>query len=282
MSTNNRTQIDTMMAHIEENWSNLESFFSILDATDGWGQKHGADWIFANLPYHLAYCNRDLIGRRLELGADLPEAEQDLIGSMPELGAWNDRKFAERPSDQTLAQDLAQWRESCDYLRRLAAGMTDADLEGPFWMSLFAGWTQAVAGLDFIRAHDWSELTQLRVHMGRTEPIPSSAVTHSFLANILSMMPMMANTTAAGDRTFTTVMTFTDPGVGLWTIRVDQGAVTVSKGAAADADLTITQSAETFEKSRQGMHNPMEAIQSGVIQVSDFDQLAIFGQIFPM
>lgn len=37
------------MAHIEENWANLNSLFDDLTAAGGWSQKHGPDWIFADL-----------------------------------------------------------------------------------------------------------------------------------------------------------------------------------------------------------------------------------------
>jgi putative sterol carrier protein len=102
------------------------------------------------------------------------------------------------------------------------------------------------------------------------------------LNTLLNFFPLFLNQEAAVGQQLTTVMAFTDPGVGAWTIHVGDGMVTVSQGESADADLVITQSAATFEKSRQGMHDPVEAIQSGQVQVSDFDKLAIFGQLFPM
>lgn len=53
------------------------------------------------------------------------------------------------------------------------------------------------------------------------------------------------------------------------------------KSYGAQADLVITQSTETFEKTRQGIQEPAEAMQSDDVQVSDFDNLAVFGQLFP-
>jgi hypothetical protein len=282
MPTKNGTQLNTLMNQIEEMWDHLETLFNSLNGSGGWNQPHGADWTLADVPYHLAYCNRDLVGRAIELGPDLPGEEQELITSMEGLSAWNARKFAERPASQTVQQSLEQWSDSCDYLRRLTAEMDDTDLDRPFWMPLFMGWTKAEVGLNFCRTHDWSEFTQLRVHMGRAEPVPSPAITRGFLGDILNYMPMFLNQEVAADRQFTTVMAFTDPGVEAWTIRVDDGAATVSEGETAQADLIITQSAETFEKTRQGIQDPAEAMQSGQIQVSNFDNLAIFGQLFPM
>ena len=282
MPANNRTELNLMMNQIEELWGHLDTLFKRLNETGGWDQKHGPDWTFADFPYHLAYCNRDLVGRPIELGRDLPKEEQELITSPEALPDWNVRKFAERPAGQSAAQSVAQWADSCDTLRRLTAEMTDADPERPAWMPLFMGWGTAGISLDFCRVHDWSEFTQLRVHMGLTKPVPSPAVTRAVLTGALNFMPMFLNKEAAGDRQFTTVMAFTDPGVGAWTVRVADGAATVSEGETTEAELVITQSTDSFEKTRQGIQDPAEAMQSGQVQVSDFDNLAIFGQLFPM
>ena len=122
---------------------------------------------------------------------------------------------------------------------------------------------------------------QLRVHMGRTEPVPSSSITHDYLGFILTLYPMVLNREAAG-KPFAAVMAFTDPGVGAWTIRVADGSAGLTEGAAPNADLVMTQSAETFEKSLRGIHDPGAAIQAGAIQVSNFEALATFGRLFPI
>src|SRR5579871_5541139 len=186
-----RIQLDALIAQIEEMQGHLAVLFDRLSATDGWGQKHGPDWTFADVPYHLAYCTRDLVVRGLVMGADMPAQEQELLTSPAELNAWNDREFAARPADQTVAQSLDQWRESCEALRRVTAAMTDADLARPFWMPIYRGWATARDGLDFCRNHAWSEFTQLRIHMGRNEPVPSPSITHDYLGFILTLFPMV-------------------------------------------------------------------------------------------
>ena len=282
MSTKKRAQLDALMDQIEEMWAHLATLFEGLNATNGWGQKHGPDWTFADVPYHLAYINRDVVIRGLELGPDMPETEQELLASPEEINAWNDHKFAERPADQTVAQSLAQWQATCEDIRRLASEMDDADLEHPFWLPALMGWVTARDGLALCHIHDWSEFTQLRLHLGRTKPLPSPAITRGYLGAMLNFMPMFLNQEAATGQQFTAVMAFTDPDVGAWTMYVTDGAATVSEGETAAADLMLTQSAETFEKSLRRMHNPAEAIQAGEIQVSNFERLATFGQLFPM
>jgi hypothetical protein len=211
----------------------------------------------------------------------LPADRQFLVTSPADLDAWNDRQLAERPAGQTVGESLVQWRDSCEEIRRLTAPMTDANLEGPFWMPLYRGWAAKRDGLDFCRNHAWSEFTQLRVHMGRNEPVPSPSITHDYLAFILTLFPMLVSREAALNP-FTIVMAFTDPGVGAWTITVADGAATLSEGAAPNADLVLTQSAETFEKSFRRMQDAAALIQAGAIQVSNFEGLAAFGRLFPM
>jgi putative sterol carrier protein len=282
MSTQERTQVEMLMVQIEEMWGHLNTLFDSLNASGGWGQKHGPHWTFADVPYHLAYCHEDLVVHRLELGPDLPAADQELLATQADIYACNDRKFAERAPEHTVTQSLAQFKASCEHIRRLATAMTDADLARPFFMPLLQGWVTAHEGLEFVRNHDWSEFTQLRLHMGRGEPIPSPVITAGYVGFILQLFPMMLNQEAAAGREFTVVLAFTDPGVGAWTIRVAEGQATLNSGAAENPDLVITQSADTFEKTIRGMYNPLEAIQSGEIQVSNFEGLAMFGELFPM
>jgi hypothetical protein len=160
--------------------------------------------------------------------------------------------------------------------------MSEADLDNPFWMPLMRGWATSRTALQFARGHDWSEFMQLRIHMGREEPVPSPAVTKAYLEGTLGFFPMFLNQEAAAGQRFTTVMAFTDPGVGAFSIEVADGIATIKEGQAHDPDLVMTQGAATFEKTFRGILDPGEAIQSGQVQVSDFEKLATFGQLFPM
>ena len=282
MSTQSRTQIDELMSHIEETWSNLSTLFDDLAAGNGWDQKHGPDWTFAELPYHLAYCNQEILIRGIKAGPNLPDGEQELLASADAINAWNARKFAERPAGQTAAQSVSQWRRTCDEIRQLTSEMTDTDLDRPFWMPLFFGWRDVREGFLFTRAHDWGEFMQLRIYMGREDPIPSAGVTRAYLKRMLGSFPLFFNPEAAAGRQFTVVMAFADPGVGAFSFQVADGAVAFVESRLPQADLVMTQSAETFLKTLTGMLDPAEAIQSGLVQVNDLDSLATFGQLFPL
>lgn len=279
-----RKQIEAFMGQIEELWSHQETLFQIIEAEGLWDRPHGPDWTYADVPYHLAYCNVDLVARPMELGRDLPADERLSLVGTEGVNSWNEQKFAERPADQTPAETMAQLHDSWDYIRQVTSQMTDADLERPFWLPFNGGaWQTAIAGLFFSRNHDWSEFMQLRIHMGRSEPIPSPEITTQYLQTISGFIfPMSVNQEAAKGRHFKGTFSFTDPGVEAFTVLVRDGAASIVPGSLEDADLVLTMSAETFESGIRGIQTMPKSIESGAIQVSDFEALAIFGQLFPM
>ena len=56
-------------------------------------------------------------------------------------------------------------------------------------------------------------------------------------------------------------------GAGQWRVAVDDGRVSVTEGAAPDADCTITSSAENFERIVAGELNPTSAYMTGKLKV---------------
>jgi putative sterol carrier protein len=55
-------------------------------------------------------------------------------------------------------------------------------------------------------------------------------------------------------------------GEGQWLVDVRDGNLTVNEGGG-DADVTITSSAETFEKIRSGEQNPTTAYMTGKLKI---------------
>jgi putative sterol carrier protein len=277
-----RVQVDGIMSQLEELWADFDVLFGAIQASEDWGHKHGPDWTFADVPYHLAYFDRELIVRGLKYGPDYPAAEQEAYPTMGEVNAWNAREFGRRPAGQTAAESVQQTLDVRDQIRRLAAAMTDDDLVRPLYMPLLAmGWVNAAMGLGLAVVHNWSEFTQLRILMNRAEPVPSAATSNTYLVSIVNFMGMGLNRQAAQGVDFSVVYEFDDDGVSPVTVRVKDGAVTAAPGRSENADLVITQSAETFEKVFRGMQSPMDAMQSGAMRVSSMEALGTFGALFP-
>lgn len=279
-----RTELEAFMNQLEELWSHQDTLFKIIGDEDLWDSPHGPDWTYADVPYHLTYCNRDLVARPIEMGREFPADQRLSFDSVAAINEWNDRKFAERPADQTPAESVAQLHASWDEIRRVTRGMSDDDLGRPYWTPFNGGmWQTAVAGLSFCRGHDWSEFMQLRIHMGRSEPVPSADITTSYLTTMVAFaFPPSLNQEAAQGQEFKAVMSFSDPGVSAVTIAVSDGAATVVPGHAEDAHVVLTMTAETFEKALRGIQPFADAMAAGAIKVDDFEGLATFGELFPM
>lgn len=73
---------------------------------------------------------------------------------------------------------------------------------------------------------------------------------------------------------------------GSWRRRLQHASKVRFRGfsnrSTPGADLVMTHSVDTMIKTLSGMRNPAKAIQSGEIQVSDFEALVTYGQLFPV
>ena len=277
-SPTSTTERDALLADLEDLWRCLDEIFAGLTPAD-WQRKHGPDWTMADVPYHLSYFDREVVAEPFERGPDIPESERRVIASLAEVNAWNAEQFARRPAGQTPAGSLAQMRASRDRIRRLLAGITDADLDRPAWRVLLGVFfVPARVGLEACRAHTWSHLTELRLRLKRSGPLPSASSVHGALAFYAGIMAEMADreTVAARMRPFTAVLAFSGPGGGAWTLRVAGGACTIAEGVAARPGLTMTQSPDTFLKTVARMQNPLLAMLTRKVKVRGYRNLGAF------
>src|SRR5437870_1534654 len=98
---------DAILADLEDLWRCLDELFAGLTSAE-WQRKHGPDWTVADVPYHLAYFDREVVAEPGLKGAAIPESERWSVNSLEELNDWNARKFAERPAGETPQQSLAR------------------------------------------------------------------------------------------------------------------------------------------------------------------------------
>ena len=64
----------TYLADLESIWRCYDAAFESLGPSD-WSRKHGKDWTVADVPYHLAYFDRELVVGPIERGTHVSAAE---------------------------------------------------------------------------------------------------------------------------------------------------------------------------------------------------------------
>jgi hypothetical protein len=280
-TTSDEPTLTTLMAQLEEIWRHVDTLLDPLTPAE-WQRKHGKDWVFADLPYHLGYYDLDTVATPIGKGTDVPADEQKLMRTMGELDAWNARKFAERRPDQPVSESLAQMRASREALRENVARLSDADLDRRVFIHLVGcGWVTVRLALQSCLVHTWAHFTEARLRLNHDLPIPSPSIVHTSLGFFLSMLPMMISRGAMPVRPFTVVMSIGGPGGGDWTVRITNGACTVSEERDDAAAIIMTyRNAETFVTTMRGMQNPMIAMFTGKIRVRGFRNMGTFGKLF--
>lgn len=273
-----RSDVVTLADELEALWQCLDELFAGLSPA-GWSRKHGRHWTFADVPYHLAYFDRECM-RVAGLGVDAPPSARWLMPSEAEILIWNARMFAERPAGQSVTESLAQMRASRDQIRALLAELTDADLDRPAW-SPFFGWMTMRDGITGLIGHTYNHFMEARIRLKRSTPVPPPALIHRALGFYLGLMEQMVDPAHAAGRQFTAIMVLTGEGGGAWTIHVADGQCRVTEGHAAKADLVMAQSPEAFAATFSRITNPMLLMLTGKIKVKGYRGLATFGKLFP-
>jgi hypothetical protein len=280
MSTNGSTvERDTLMTDLEHLWSCYDALFDGMGAKD-WTRRHGPDWTFAELPYHLAYFDRDLIANPIVRGEEVPVADRVQYRSLADLSRYNAGKFAERPAGQTVATSIEQMRASRDHVRRVVGEFADADLDRRCWIPLF-GWITRGQAIHALIAHNWSHMMEARLRLGRNDPVPSPSVTRHGLAFYAGILAGTFVPERAGDAPLTVVVSFTGPAASAWTLHVAGGAVTVTTGRGDRPDLVLEMSPETFVRMLAEIDNPMLLMLTRKIKVWGFRKMGVFGKLFP-
>ena len=292
MSENGNMTVSGMRASLEELWSALDSLFDEMSPAD-WGRPHGADWIFADLPYHLSYVDRLVVARPVELGEGLPVAEQVLLRTLNELNAWNQGQFAARPEGQKVERSLEQMRASRDYVRQVTAKLTDADLAQPAWFPLLnmRGFRPAQVALAFCAGHTWQHLQEARVRHGHAGTMVGPQVTHAMLDGPIPGIPLYLNVAGttlfldagrAKEQDFSFALNITGQGGGIWAFHASDDGWQVGEVESADTDLVLSQDLDTYIKMRYFIGDVATLIKAGQIEVNDEKALSVYSQLFVM
>ena len=279
MSYDPIASLASITSELEQGWKRFDDVFATFEPRR-WSKQFGKTWTYADLPYHLAYFD-GMIATYLAYGSDVPPDQTLHLRSMGELNEWNRREFARRPSSHTVEDALADMRKSRDAIRRRTASMTAEDLDRRAWMPLIFGWSTARGLLQAIIVHDVAEYWKLWLRTGKRGVLPTPAAVHLRLDFMMHFMPLTLNRQLAGETAFTMIWNFNGPGGGSWTLRVADGACTVTEGATGTADLAITMKPETFQKLTAKMAPPPLLMLTGQMRIKGLRAMGTFAKLFP-
>lgn len=270
-----------LLADLEGLWQRFDELVGTL-GPDDWSGKHGQHWTFADVPYHLAYFDREVIVTAIKRVLTVQTLEPFLRTEAGQDG-WKEIQFTPRPPATTLEQCLEQMRASRQAIRDAFAGLSEADLDRPVFLPLMGlGWVSVRLALETCSSHTWNHLMQLCCWMKCTALMPGPAQTYRALSYFLASFARNLNREQAAQTDLTAVMEFSGLDGAVWTLQVASGSCHLSEGRAARADLVIVQSPETFVTTRTGIENPTLALGTGKIRVQGLGNLATFEKLFPI
>jgi hypothetical protein len=177
---------------------------------------------------------------------------------------------------------MRQMHESRDEIRRLAAGMTDTDLDRPAWHQVlrWRGFRTVGLSLDFCIRHTWGHVEEARIWLGYGPAEIAPAARHkAFLWRIGLVHGMVLDPLRLRGPRFTLLTEVTGPGGGCWTTTVSVDGVTVTAGVTAEPDLTLTMGVDASVKWLLFMASPEQLMADGEVQVSDFRALWRFSEL---
>ena len=271
--------IDALLGSLESIWADLDALFG--DFTDAdWRRVHGPDWIFADIPFHLAYFDRDLIAGPMEAGRG-PEAPTDRVfRTIGDLNEWNDTYFAARPVNQTVDQSLADMGAARDELR--AALTATRTASSPVFVSLpGAGWVDVAGAVKRARTHSWNHFAEARVRHGRPAPMPSSDIVHDAIDVNLGYRPLFCVADPATPP-FAARLSIGGHGGGDWVIQIVDGVCQVVEAAPGAVDLTMSfKDVDAFAAMNFAVTPPASLIEQGRLDISDMAAMARMAELIP-
>jgi len=283
MSTSDRQQVNQISQQFEEVWAALDALFANMTTAD-WQQPHGPDWVFAELPYHLAYIDHDLVIHPVTAGADLPEAEQLSLGSLGALNKWNQEKLRERPDNLPISAAITQMEASRQKLRHLLAGMTDADLMRPAWFALLGdrGFRPAMGAILFGLIHTWGHYEEARIRRGIAESTMSPETLLAMIGLSIPVLAIFYDAQKAAELDFSFGFALSGRSSGSWLFQAKDGEWHITESALDKANLVLTCTVNGYVQMRYGMTGVPELMSGGNIKPSDMLGLATWGQLLAM
>jgi hypothetical protein len=270
-----------LTAQLESLWGNLDELLGGMEPSD-WDRRHGKLWTFRDVPFHLAYFDREMIADPITSGSAVPSDEQTVFTTLGELDTWNDQHFAERPAGLSVDAALAPMRDARQSVRNAISGLEDEQLADAAFSPLpGSGWIDIAGVLMLAQLHTWNHFVEAKIRLRRPGPQPDPAVVHNAIHATISAMPMALNT-ALAQEPFVAQMTVGGPGGGEWTITVNGRRCRVDPAGTDNADITMVfRDAEAFAASTLKITNPMLLMLTRRLSVKGKRNMSRFAKLFP-
>ncbi len=262
-----------ILADLETLWAALDEFFDRFSPQD-WSRKHGKEWTFADMPYHLAYFNQTVVNGVRN------DNDQQAKSTLQELNAWNNAQFARRSASQAGAQALKYLHTTQAALKEAAARHSP---DTPVFLPLIivGGWRTLAFSLEYLLNHTWLHFTES--HLRYDDRLPD--LPGNLVYRILNFsMEMAAGALRPEDLSgvhLATTLQLTGDGGGAWTFVMQDGQCEVAAQEAAQPDAVISTDIATYLKtSIYGMQNPVLALLTGKSRIKGLRQARQFQALF--
>ena len=261
------------LADLETIWSALDSFYQRFSPQD-WARKHGKDWTFADMPFHLAYFNQMVINNIQNNGGE--QARHTL----QELNTWNNTHFAKRPASQAGANGLVYLHETQTALRQL---VTQHLPETPVFLPLIivGGWRSLTFALEYLFDHTWIHFTESHLRYDQNLPdLPSTLVNRALNFSMEMARGALRSEDLVGVNLVTSLR-LTGNGRGAWTFTMRDGKCLLEAKDDPHADAEITTDIATYLKtSVHNMQSPILALLLGKTRIKGLAGGQQFQKIF--
>lgn len=242
-------------------WEAQDEFWGQFSDAD-WRRRHGRDWTYADVLYHLTYFNQvviDAIQRKPD--APLPKP----LATLRALDEWNEQQFSRHSTYQDMEQAKRDFKAS-----QIALREASHNFNRPIFLPLLrvGGWRTLDFALEYTFYHNWSHFTE--AHLRRYNWLPGlpNRMVHIGLDFLMDVIAGSASLDRAGQTPLRWALHLTDIAGGTWTFEISSKVCTLYDGQRGHPHITTTMSINTFLKTNIfGMGSPALAALAGRIHI---------------
>ena len=259
------------LARLENLWESVDELFGSFDESQ-WARPHGADWTFADVPFHLGYFDAEAIAG--PIAADGSAVEP--MNSVEDVDRWNDDRMANRPA-AGVASALEQMEHGRAAIRAAVAGAAPgqevvAPLAGVRPLPVASVLTHGLA-------HTWSHLNEA-AYRSQSAVRASPEVSAVAVESTLVFMTILLDRDAASESSLT--IGFDVGAIGSYTLAIADGDGHVSESDGSPVDLRFRFGDEqAFSRMFSGVSNLGRLLLTRAVRIKGYSKLRLFGTLLP-